>query len=158
MKTLKLSVSFVIVLLLLMVAPAHAWKLCLQLIPEALGAGASDYILAEIPTGDGNFLLSGKSSTVLPYPPFTKIEAVVTGGGGLIDGMLEISLDEKRTDGSDFIVKQVHMILDPKTKVGTYERVQTTYPTVGNSGTITQLGTVAPFSCGRLNYWPLPAW
>ena len=150
MKTLKLSVSFAIVLLL-MVAPAHAWKLCLQLIPEALGAGASDYKLAEIPTGDSNFLLSGSSSTGLPYPPFTVTEAVVTGGGGLIGEMIEISLDEKRIDSSDFLFKQVHMILDPETQEGTYESVLTTYPTSGGSTTHTQSGKVDLFKCNTLN-------
>ena len=158
MKTIKMSVCFAIVLQLMMVVPAHAWKLCLQLNPEALGAGASEYRLAKIPTGAGNFLLSGKSSTVHPYPPFTTIEAVVTGGGGSIDGMLEISLDEKRTDGSDFFIRQVHMILDPETKEGTYESILTTYPTNGDSSTITQPGTVAPFECGPLKYWSLPPW
>ncbi len=84
MKTSKMPVCFAIVLLM-MVGPAHARKLCLQLNPEVVGAGASEYRLVEIPTGNSNFLLSGRSSTELPYPPFTVIEAVVTGGGGLLN-------------------------------------------------------------------------
>jgi hypothetical protein len=151
MKTSKMSACFAFVMLMMMVVPAHAKKLCLQLTPDALGAGASVYVLTEIPTGDGNFLLSGSSSTRQLFPPFPVIEAVVTGGGGLVDEMIEISLDEKRIDGSDFIIKQVHLILDPETNEGTYEGVITTYPTSGNSSTITQPGTVELFKCSTLN-------
>jgi len=136
--------------MMVVVVPAHARKLCLQLNPEVVGAGASEYKLAKIPTGNGNFLLSGRSSTELPYPPFAVIEAVVTGGGGSLDEMLEISLDEKRTDGSDFFIKQVHMILDPETKEGTYGSVLTTYPTSGDSSTITQPGIVYLLECRTL--------
>jgi hypothetical protein len=150
MKTSKMSVCFAIVMLIMMVVPAHAKKLCFQLNPDALGAGASLYMLTEIPTGDGNFLLSGRSSTQQLFPPFATTEAIVTGGGGLIDEMIEISLDEKRIDGSDLIIKQVHMIIDPETNEGIYEGVFTTYPASGNSSAITQPGTVDLFKCSTL--------
>jgi len=151
MKTSKMSVFFAIVMLMMTVVPAHAKNLCFQLFPGALGAGAPIYMLAEIPTGGGNFLLSGRSSTQLPFPPFAVIDAVVTGGGGLINEMIEISLDEKRIDGSDIFIKQVHLILDPETSEGTYESVLTTYPTNGDPGTtITQPGTVEHFKCTTL--------
>ncbi len=64
--------------------------------------------------------------------------------------MLELSLDEKRTDSSDFFIKQVHMILDPETKEGTYDSALTTYSTSGNSSTITQPGIVYLLKCGTL--------
>lgn len=152
MKTSKMSLCFAIMTLLMtMVVPAQAKKLCFHLFPEALGAAAPEYVLTEIPTGGGNFLLSGKSSSELPFPPFDVIEAVVTGGGGLIDEMIEISLDEKRIDGPDVLIKQVHMILDPETQGGAYESVLSTFPTNGDpSTTITQPGTVDLFKCSTL--------
>ena len=151
MKTSKMSLCFAILMLLMVVAPAHAKQLCFQLFPGALGTAAPVYLLTEIPTGDGNFLLSGKSSSELPFPPFAVTEAVVTGGGGLFGEMIEISLDEKRIDGSDLLIKQVHMVVDPETQGGTYGSVLTTYPTDGNpSTTITQSGTVDLFKCSTL--------